>query len=141
MGIPQGETHSGFVAADIKKLFEQAKVGRNAKEAFTEGDENGEMKKGVGGQLRELYPVGEKEATQEWMKRKLEPAKEIIKKNNTPPRRRIWEYLGSWCKNSVFGDNPRFLQAANLTIRDLRAGPREGLWLRRATGGIGGGRF
>ena len=61
MGIPQGETHSGFVAADIKQLFEQAKVRGNAKEAFTKGEENREMKKGVSGKLMKLYPVGEKE--------------------------------------------------------------------------------
>ena len=95
VGIPQGESHSGFIAADIEQHFEQSEVRVNAKEAFTEGDENGEMKKGVGGKLRELYPVGEKKTTQERMKRKLEAAKEISKKNNTPPRRRILEYLGS----------------------------------------------
>ena len=38
-GIPQGEAHSGFVAADIKQLLEQTKVGVNAEEAFTESEE------------------------------------------------------------------------------------------------------
>ena len=61
MGIPQGETHSGFEATNIKQFLEQAKVRGNAKVAFAKGEEDRKMKKGVRGKLMKLYPVGEKE--------------------------------------------------------------------------------
>ena len=72
-------------------------MGVDAKKAFTKGDKDRKMQEGVGGQLRELYPIGEKEATQKWMQRKLEATQKIRKENNTPPRRRIREYLGPRC--------------------------------------------
>ena len=78
----------------------------DAKKAFTEGDKDREMKEGVGGQLRELYPIGKKESTQEWMQRKLEATKKICKENNTSYRRRIREYLGPRCAHCIICNNP-----------------------------------
>jgi hypothetical protein len=58
-------TFASAVALDIENFPPKTRVGVNAEESLADGDENGEVKNRVWGQLPKLNPIGEKKAAEE----------------------------------------------------------------------------
>jgi hypothetical protein len=63
------------MAFDIEDFTPQAPMGVNAEESFAEGNEDGEMKDGIRGQLPELNPIGKEKRTNKFVVRKRKPTK------------------------------------------------------------------
>ena len=75
------------------------------------------------------------------MKRETEATEKIIEENNAIAWRRIGKHLGSWHKQGIVGDEPRFLEFAEFTISNLSTYPWKSMWFRRTTDGVGSSRF
>ena len=96
------------VALNKEDLFPQAEMWIDAKETFTDRDENGKMQDRIWGQLPKLDPVGEKKTPEELMRKEGKTAIKICNEHHGKSGRGIGTSISTW-KDDVLlvaGDQP-----------------------------------